>query len=58
MPKKLRKVGFTKERIKNIKPTFMVSDWKHTSQCYIRKAYGRKEGGHIREKRHAGGMRR
>ena len=36
----------------------MVSDWKHKSQLYKRKAYGRKEGGQIREQRHAGGMRR
>ena len=44
--------------LKNIKPTFMVSDWKHKSQCYIRKAYEVKEGGQIREQRHARGMKR
>ena len=36
----------------------MVSDWKHKSQCYKRKAYEVKEGGQIREQMHAGGMRR
>ena len=36
----------------------MVSDWKHKYQCYKIKAYEMKEGGHIREQRHAGGMRR
>ena len=42
----------------NPNPTFMVSDWKQKSQCYIRKSYEVKERGQTREKRHARGMRR
>ena len=36
----------------------MVNDWKQNNQCYKRKACEVKEGGQIREQRHAEGMKR